>query len=244
MLKFIFSCLLAGNALLFAYHKGYLETLWPSGREPQRMANQINADKIKLLPAPAGTPPASSAAASIPAPVVSSGATTATAVLAAAKKPALLACTEIGNFNTVDAKRFEAQLTAFALNDKLSRREIKEMSSHMVWIPPQGGKEGADKKAGELRNLGISDFYIILESTPQHWGISLGIFKTEEAARAHLASLNQKGVRSARLIEHKIPLTKTAFQLRQLDSGSKDILDRVKAGFPTQETRDCVTDAA
>jgi hypothetical protein len=249
MLKFFFFSLLAGNVLLFAYHQGHLEGLASSGREPARMANQINPNKIKLLP-PAAPPALAPAAPAMPgaaqAAAPSAGATTAAMVetsVVAAKKPALVACTEIGNFNTADAKRFEAQLTALALGDKLARREIKEMSSHMVWIPPQGGKEGADKKAGELRNLGVSDFYIILENTPQRWGISLGIFKTEEAARAHLTWLNQKGVRSARLTEHKIPLTKTAFQLRQLDAGAKDILDRVRSGFPTQETRDCMAEA-
>jgi hypothetical protein len=255
MLKIFLGCLLAANALLFAYHQGHLEALISSGREPARVANQINPNKVKLLsPAAAqaapGTPGsqigspgvnAPMAAAALPASMVSNGAGTGaqSTQLAAAKKGIVLACTEIGNFNTADAKRFEAQLTALALGDKLSRREIKETSSHMVWIPPQGGKEGADRKAGELRNLGVNDFYVILENNPQHWGISLGIFKTEEAARAHLNALNQKGVRSARLVEHRIPLNKTAFQLRQLDTGGKEILDRVRAGFPGQEAREC-----
>jgi hypothetical protein len=257
MLKFFFVCLLAGNGLLFAYHQGYLEAWLPSGREPARATNQLNADKIKLLPQVPAKPAAlaapaaaasvvavSTAAASAPA-VSSPGSTTLAAELAAVKKPVLTACTEIGNFNVADAKRFEAQLTALSLGDKLSRRDIKEQSSHMVWIPPQGGKEGADKKAGELRNFGVSDFYVIQESSPQRWGISLGVFKTEEAARAYLATLSQKGVRSARLTEHKMAVTKTAFQLRQFDAGAKDILDRVKAaGFPTQETRDCTPDSA
>jgi hypothetical protein len=255
MLKLFLGCLLAANALLFAYHQGHLEALVSSGREPARVANQINPNKVKLLPPAAaqaapgspgepgsqiGSPGVSApmAATALPASMVSNGAGTA-AQLAAAKKGIVLACTEIGNFNTADAKRFEAQLTALALGDKLVRREIKETSSHMVWIPPQGGKDGADKKAGELRNLGVNDFYIILENNPQHWGISLGIFKTEEAARAHLNALNQKGVRSARLIEHKIPLNKAAFQLRQLDAGGKEILDRIRAGFPAQEAREC-----
>jgi hypothetical protein len=246
MLKFFLACLVAGNGLLFAYHQGYLETLLPSGREPARVTSQLNANKIKLIPpAPAATPavvPALPGAAN----TASTGATTAIAetVSTGPRKPVVLACTEIGNFNPVEARRFEAQLTALALGDKLARRDIKEMSSHMVWIAPQGGKEGADKKAGELRNLGITDFYVILENTPQRWGISLGIFKTEEAARAHLATLTQKGVRSARLTEHKIALTKTAFQLRQLDAGAKDILDRVKTGFPAQEARECGVEAA
>jgi hypothetical protein len=250
MLKLFFICLVAGNVLLFAYHRGHLEGVASSGREPARMAAQFNASQIRLLPPPVApaaplVPPATPPAATLtPIAAATSGSGTGTLVaeIAAARKT-LIACTEVGNFNSLDARRFEAQLTALTLGDKLVRREIREMSSHMVWIPPQAAKEGADKKAGELRNLGINDFYVILENTPQRWGISLGVFKTEDAARAHLAALGQKGVRSARLIEHKMPLTKTAFQLRQLDAGGKDILDRVRANFAGHEVRDCVVEA-
>ena len=235
MLKLLFAMLLLGNAGLFAYQQGYLETLLPSGHEPARLGGQLNADKIKLIPASTATaapPPSVSMTQEEPVlePVLAA---------AAAKNKEALSCTEIGNFEPVDAKRFETRLAALSLGDRLSRRNAQEGARHMVYIPSQLDKEGAEKKAGELRRLGIKDFYVIQESGELHWGISLGIFKTEEAARAHLATLSQKGVRSARLGVHHGASNKVAFQMRLLDATAKSALDKIKTDFPGQEMRAC-----
>ena len=56
MLKLFFWLLLAVNGLLFAYERGYLESIFPSGREPARMASQLNAAKVKIVPPPAAKP--------------------------------------------------------------------------------------------------------------------------------------------------------------------------------------------
>lgn len=232
MLKFFFFLLLAANGLLFAYHQGHLEKLFPSGREPARVGKQINADKFKLVPAPA---PNVSGAASEAAMVAASESASAEA----GQKQSLLACTEIGNFTAAEAKRFEARLADSPVSGKLSRRAVQETTSHMILVPPQDGKEGADKKAGELRKLGVTDFYIIQEGNDQRWGISLGIFKTEEAARVRLVALNQQGVRSARLIEYNMQLSRIAFQLRDPDGEAQGVIAKIKSEFPRQEIRAC-----
>lgn len=228
MLKFFFWSLLLANGMLFAYHQGHLEKLFPSGREPGRVGNQLNADKFKLIPAP--VMPVSTAASASAGGMGTSD---------AGQDKNQLACAEIGNFTTVEARRFEARLANSPVARKLSQRAVQESSSHMVLIPPQNGKDGADKKAGELRRMNITDFYIIQDNADQRWGISLGIFKTEEAARVRLVALNQQGVRSARLIEHRIPLNRIAFQLRDLDGEAQAAIDKVKAEFPRQELRNC-----
>jgi hypothetical protein len=232
MLKFFFWFLLLGNGLLFAFHQGHLEKLFPSGREPARINNQINADKFKLNPSPAMT-------VSAAAPTLAVAPQPESVVAEAVQRKNLPACTEIGNFTSAEARRFEARLADSPISGKLSRRAVQEISSHMILIPPQDGKDGADRKVGELRKLGVTDFYIIQDNTDQRWGISLGIFKTEEAARVRVATLNQQGVQSARLIEHKIPLNRVAFQLRDLDGAAQDAIVRVKSEFPRQEMRSC-----
>lgn len=232
MLKFFFLLLLAANGLLFAYHQGHLEKLFPSGREPARMGKQINADKFKLVPAP---PPNVLGAASVAATVAASESADAEA----GKKQNLLACSEIGNFTAAEARRFEARLADSPISKKLSRRAVQETSSHMILIPPQESKEAADKKASELQKLGITDFYVIQEGSDQRWGISLGIFKTEEAARVRLVALNQQGVRSARLVEYNMQLARVAFQLRDFDSEAQSALAKIKSEFPRQEIRAC-----
>ncbi len=209
MLKFLFWSLLAANLGLFAYQRGYLNAWIPDGHEPARMAQQFNADKMKLIPAAA-----------------------IAAAAATAAQPKGLACTEIGDFDAATAKRFETQLAPLALGDGLSRHEIQDTAHNMVYIPSQGSKEGADKKVAELRHLGVNDFYVIQDAGELHWAISLGVFKTEEAARAQLAALGQKGVHSARLGNRNATANKIAYQLHNLDANSKAGLDKIALDYP------------
>lgn len=240
MLKFIFWILLLANAGLFAYQQGYFDALVQSGREPARMKDQLNADKLKLIPAPAPTPvPAPApepAAAPEPAPAP---APTPTQAPAAAAKSNVIACTEFGNFSPEEAKRLSAQLASLSLGARVTQRAVQEVASHMVFIPPQADKEGAEKKAGELRRMGVEDFFVIQDNSSLRWGISLGVFKQEEAARTHLASLNKKGVRSARIGQRGVTSNQVAFQLREIDAETMRALEKIKATFPRQEMRGC-----
>ncbi len=245
MLKFFFWILLLANAGLLAHQRGAFDNMLSSGREPARMSQQINADKIRLIPPPEAkpapdpqpAPPSAAPAASPEGTPADAKAPEATPV--AAKTPEVAACTEIGNFNPEEARRFTALLTPLALGDRVSQRAVQEVASHMVFIPPQADKDGAEKKAGELRRLGVEDFFIIQDNSALRWGISLGVFKQEEAARAHLASLNQKGVRSARIGQRMATTNLVAFKLRGLDAAAKAALEKIKTGFAKQEMRAC-----
>jgi len=239
MLKLFFWFLVLVNGLLFSYHQGYLETLVPSGHEPARLEKQLNANQIKLIPASVAT------AAEPPAPTFGGDASAANATpepVAANvdKKAEPLACVEIGNFDATDAARFAAKLAPLSLGDKVVRRIVAaDTSRHIVFIPPQGSKEAADKKAGQLRNLGVKDFYVIQDNTEFRWGISLGIFSTEEAAKSHLAALGQQGVHSAKIQAYGATPGKTAFQLRQVSADANAAVEKIKAGFPDQQVRAC-----
>ncbi|MGZ5858675.1 MAG: SPOR domain-containing protein, partial [Burkholderiaceae bacterium] len=152
----------------------------------------------------------------------------------------VIACTEIGNFIDADALKFEKQLASLTLGDRLSRRKIEEISSRIVAIPSQGSKEGADKKANELRRFGITDFFIIKDPGNLQWGISLGVYKTQDAAQNRLVDLVKKGVHSARITPYSTSSTKVAFQLRNLDMTTKEAVEKIKGGFPQQEVRSCI----
>ncbi|MEN3367553.1 MAG: hypothetical protein V7606_4827 [Burkholderiales bacterium] len=225
MLKFFFWILLLANAGLFMYRQG--DTM-SDGREPARMSNQLNADKVKLMPAAQGSAASSNAPREV-----------AVAPPQPAANKVEASCTEIGNFAAGDARRFEARLAAQSLGDRVRQRNIQEIMSHVVYIPPQGGKEEADKKVEELRRLGIDDIYIIQDDSSLRWAISLGVFKEEERARAHLAELTRKGVRSARIGPHSVGGAMVTFQLRDLDADAKARLERIKEDFPKQEIRGC-----
>lgn len=218
MLRFFFWFLLAANALLLTYNQGYLGHWTSDAHEPQRVKNQYLPDRLQLV------------SAELANAVVDN---------AGDKKQEMTACLELGNFQQTEVAKIEDKLKQLALGDRQSRINIVDTASNMVFIPPLGSKEGADKKAGELRRLGITDFYIVQDQSNLRWAISLGVFKTEEAAKAHLASLNAKGVRTARVGARSVNTTKFAYQLHALNGEEKARFDSLKADFPNQEVRNC-----
>ena len=228
MLKFIFWSLLAVNAALFAYGQGYLGHFSGNEREPARLVNQLNAKQLTIIPAErAGHAPAATDAASAPADGKAA--------------PQALACVEIGSFVIADARRFEARLATLELGDRQSRRNLPgtEISSYIVHIPPMGSKEAADKKAAELRGLGVTNYFVMSDNSPMRWAISLGVFKSESAAQNQLAALVKQGVRSARVTPRMSGSKMLAFQFRDVDAELQANLEKIRADFPNTQTHSC-----
>jgi hypothetical protein len=227
MLKLTFWCLLAINVVLFALGRGYLGSAAGDAREPGRLKNQLDADKISLISAARANAAAADSASANASP--------------AAAAPVILACTEIGNFAPVDARRFETEVTALAMGDRQSRHNVQgqDISSYIVYIPPQGSKEGADRKTAELKQLGVTNYFVMSDNSPLRWAISLGVFKTEPAAQTLLAALIKQGVHSARVSPRYTASKQFAYQFRDLDGPTKLRLDQIKAGYPATEMRTC-----
>ncbi len=222
MLRFFFWILLLTNALLLAYNFGYLGNWSFELHEPQRMKMEQDADRLQLLSAKA-------AIALNEAP--------------AKKDDELIACLEVGNFSQTELPGFEEKLKQLSLGERQAKSTVSEVATNMVYIPSLGSKDNADKKAAELRRIGINDFFIVQDQTDMRWGISLGVFKTEEAAKSHLANLNSKGVRTARIGPRTVSANKFVYQLHGLTPDEKKSFDLIKAAFPAQEIRDCQSPA-
>jgi hypothetical protein len=228
VLKFIFWSLLCLNALLFAYSQGLLGNFQGNEREPARMKSQQSADKLVLVSAAhaalAVAPPAE------PKPEVKPDAPVAAT-----------ACFEVGNLAAAEARRFETRVATLDLGERQTRTASPaiEATSHIVFIPPQGSKEGAERKAAELKGFGVTDYFIISDSSAMKWGISLGVFKSEAAAQGLLASLVKQGVHSARLTARGGQPAKVAFQFRAIDALTKTKIDDIAGSFAAAETNDC-----
>ncbi|WP_194715602.1 SPOR domain-containing protein [Noviherbaspirillum soli] len=229
MLKLVCGALLVANLAMFVIERGE-----PAGHEPARMKNQLHPDRIRLLPATAGTPaPAADAPAATTPPAAAPAATTVGAAGTAG------ACIELASFTAAEAGRFEARMAELGLADRVSRRDVPTPSSYMVMIPPQGSREAADAKTEELRRLGISDTFIIQDNSPRRWGIALGTFRTDEAAQSHLAAMSRRGVRTARVEQFGTGPARIAIQLRGLDAAAEAQVTRARAEFPRQEAQGC-----
>ena len=227
MLKLLFWALLCLNAVLFAYGQGMLGSYKASEREPQRLRNQINTDKL-VLQLPAGVPEAAPAPSALP-------------VVAPAVASTSAACTEVGNFNTSQARRFERLMAPLALAERPSQTTItvQEVTSYMVMIPPLGSKAAADKKAAELKAQGVTNYFIMNETMPAKWGISLGVFKAETAAQTQLATLRKQGVIGAKSVGRISQATRQVYRFRELDPAGRSALGDVVAKFDDIAIRTC-----
>ena len=246
VLRLAFWSLLFLNAALFAYAQGLFGTGKSNEHEPARLKRQFNTAKMTLLTrdqaeaaAKAAVPPAGGDEA---AAATSASAPAAPAAPAAAPEPATaFACTEIGPFDSGDARRFEARLATLDLGDRQSRQTVQaqDVTSWLVHIPPQGSKEAADKKAAELRNLGLTNFYVMNGDSPLKYAISLGVFKTESAAQTLLAQLVKQGVHTARIAPRGPQTTHYVYRVRSLDAATRKRIAGFAERYDGAEVKSC-----
>lgn len=255
MLRLAFWSLLFLNVVLFAFAQGLLGTGKSNEHEPARLKRQFNTAKMTLLTrdqaeaaAKAAAPPAGGDAAGAPAagaPAASASAPPAAAPAVAAQPAAAaasaFACTEIGPLSTSDARRFEARLAALDLGDRQSREAVQaqDVTSWLVHIPSQGSKEAADRKAAELRTLGVTNFFIMQADSPLKYAISLGVFKTESGAEALLAQLNKQGVHTARIAPRGPQTTHYVYRVRGLDAATRKRIEGYAERYDGADVKNC-----
>ena len=240
MLRFAFWSLLLLNAALFAYAQGYFGTNRGTDEERARIKPQLEAGKLRLLSSEQAdaaaklAPPASGPAAAAPAQAAASAPP-------AAAPAAPLACIDVGTFSGAESRRFESRLAALALGERQSRQAVpaQDVTSYLVNIPPQGSKDAADRKAAELRGLGVTNFFIMQGESPLKWAISLGVFKTETGAQTLLAQLNKQGVHSARITPRGPQSTRFTYRFRDVEAGIRDRIMAAADAVSAAETRNC-----
>ncbi len=223
MVKFVFWALLAANALLFAYGRGMLGSADGELREPARLTKQLAADKLVLLSGEQAQALAAAAKAEDGAAEEEAGAEEAPAPAPSAPATPTYACLETEAFAAPDARRFETRLARLELGARQMRLAVpyQEVTSHLVYLPPNGGKEGAEHRGAELRERGISDYFIMQGESPMRWAVSLGAFKTEASARTLAAELAKKGVQGVRVLPRGPQSNRFAYRFRDIDGAMR-----------------------
>lgn len=213
------------NLLALASTQGWLGSSVPRG-EPERLTNQLNPEKIVLLPAreqraaaapteapapavpeaeevapAADAPPSAPTAQPVPEqpPTVEPPLATPPAppsVAAAAEPDACVAYTDL-TAPEADALAASARSLGPAL--QLERAPTSAPTGWWVRIPPTGSREAAEREVAQIRALGISDYFIVREPGPHQFSVSLGLFRTEAKALEHLAFMQSRGVTGAQV---------------------------------------------
>jgi hypothetical protein len=228
--RFVFLFLLLANLAFYAWTH-YLGTQ-EEGLDPQPLARQVDPEQLRIVsPAElAKIPPPTAQAKLKPIPA---------APPMAAAIPPIVPCLEWGSFAPSEAARAEKALVPLALGARLAQRRAEELANWWVYMAPTGGRPAAFKKAAELKALGVTEFYVVQEPGPYRWRISLGVFKTEDAARERLAALRKQGVRTAVIGERETRLTRLWLQVRNVEPDVQVRLNEIAQTFAGSEVREC-----
>lgn len=223
-MRAFFLLLVLVNLGYFAYGRVVLEGGAADGRIPQL---QVAAERIKLLNAMERTP---ADKPKLPVKVLPAAPPkTATAAPAA--------CLEWGIFAGPGIARAERALASLELPEGHVERTVTDAGGYWVYIPPLKNKSEADRKVGELVALGVTEFFVVQDPGQWRYAISLGIFRTDEAAQAYLAKLKERKVRSAIAARRENFLKQVAFYVREPSEATVARLTLIQQEFPGSEMK-------
>ena len=222
-MRTLFLILALANAAFFAY--SWLGVGAEANADAQIIAQQLNPEKIRVL-----------APEQVSALTRKSDATKPDAPKAAGT------CLEWGALQGGDVARAAQALEPLGLGAKLTQRRQEETAAYWVYIGPLASRQAASVKTGELKRLGVDDFFVMPEDSKWRNAISLGVFKTEEGAKARLESLRARGVKTAASGARETQSSKTYFQLHEANATVTAKLNELKQGFAGTEVRECAPD--
>lgn len=204
-MRTLFLLLVLANVAFFAYVQMSPDR---AGIERQLSALQIHPEKIRLI-APGG-----GAAGAAPAVAAAPG-----------------ACLEWGVFAGPDVARADAAVATLGLPDAQVQRVVHDAGGYWVYIPPLRNKAEVEKRLAELKTLDIPDSFVVQDAGPWRNAISLGIFKTEEAANGYLETLRARGLASAVAERREKFLKQIVFLVREPSQDTVAKLTELQRGF-------------
>ncbi|MDH4233797.1 MAG: SPOR domain-containing protein [Gallionella sp.] len=245
--------LLLGNLVLFAVmQRGGLN--W--GEQAYQVQPALQAEKIRLLDAsqihpldvtgsaPIKVSPGKDMAAipvEAPAQMVASAPALAPAPAAklapADDKQGSEVCLEWGEFSGNDLKRVSELLSTLHLGAKLTQRQIDYNKGYWVFIPPLKDRAEVNQKISQLKARGVKEYFVVQEAGDLRYAISLGVFKTQEAAQNHLKELRTQDVRTAQVGERASRFSTTLFMLDKVDALTEAKLTALKKDFTGSELK-------
>jgi len=154
-------------------------------------------------------------------------------------EPTPLACLEWGSFSPADAVRAAHRLEPLALGARLAQYRGEETAGWWVYISPQANRAAALKKAAELKKLGVDEYFVVQEEGRQRWALSLGVFSTEDAAKARLEALRARGVKSAAVGQRETRVPKLWFQVRTVEPALHTRLQGIAKEFEGATLHGC-----
>jgi hypothetical protein len=201
--------LLLANLSFFAYTR--LDA--PAEGEAIRLQEQVQPEKVKLL-----TPQQ-------------------VAALGPAKAAALAdVCVEWGPLGEAERARAAADLEPLALGRLLSQRRVETSMAYWVYLTPASSRADADRRASDLRARGFGEVSVA-DGGGQRYTVSLGAFRTDDAARTRLAEVTTRGVTNARVGTRQQVVVQTMLVIRDPPAPVVTRIRELVLAYPGSEAR-------
>jgi cell division septation protein DedD len=211
---------------------------WATAGESERLSHQLTPEKIRIESPAAVEAPATESAPAVeasappaeaaPLPQAAAAPSTTSAPAKASPAAASIAtakCSAVSNLSQAETQ----DLAARAAKLEGLKVHVSGVSPTSFWviIPPNGGKDGAKKRIELLGKAGFDDRYVVHDSGPNLYAVSIGKFHNEEAAKRLVESLRAKNFKTAIIT----PLDESGRDARADVSGRADMLDKLIRDF-------------
>lgn len=230
MVRFLFLALLLANLGFFVWSQGLLAPygLAPrTGGEPERLARQIQPERVRLLTATDEARPPD-------APATNHTGSNTTTTTAAASPPSN--CQQAGLFDEAGARALRSALAdwpegSWRLDDGV------EPARWMVYMGRYNDPDTLARKKAELGRRNV----VFDTATPPEFqpGLSLGRFVTEANAQQALKQLEGRGVISARVVQERAEQRGQVLRLPELNDALRARLDGLKTALAGRALRPC-----
>ena len=216
MLRLLVLLLLLANAAFFAWSQGLL-LAWGLGptqqAEPQRVQQQVRPETVRILPI--------------------GELRQVEAVAAQAPRPP--ECLQSAVLDAGQVTPLRNVLESWPAGS-WSLEPVTEPARWIIYMGKYAGVEQVARKRAELRQIGVSFEAPAPELEP---GLSLGGYPTEAAANAQLATLADKGVRTARVLQERPGQQGQRLLLPAVDDTLRPRLDELRFALATKPLRPC-----
>ena len=145
-------------------------------------------------------------------------------------------CVEWGPFSDAERARALSSIEPLDLGRLMTQKKLEVIANYWLFLPPAASKAAADRRVDELKAQGVRDATVVDAGT-QRLAISLGAFRTEDAAQARLNMLKAQGVTNAKVGQRTQSVQHTALVVRDPPAPAVVRLKELQGGFPGTEVK-------
>lgn len=218
MLRLLVLLLLLVNGLYFAWTQNLLRPLgWgPTEQsEPQRVAQQIHPEAVRLL-TPAEVAKVESQAQADLAPKE---------------------CLQAGPFDETESAVLRRALESALPAGSWQLDTVRIPERWIIYMGKYPNAESLAKKRAELSGLNLT--LEALQNPALEMGLSLGSFDTQAAANLQLQRLSQRGIRTARVVLERAEVRSTQLKVPAVSESGKARLQDLKSALAGKALSPC-----